>query len=297
MYKNAVYMLFFMYLCLRIMHTSINIGGKLLTLDEPIVMGIVNVTPDSFYESCKNITECNVLAYAARALQEGATILDIGGYSTRPHAAEVSLEDEWQRVAGALRWIRRTFPNAIISIDTFRSEIARRAVTEYGVQIVNDISGGAADEKMFQTVADLQVPYILMHMRGTPQTMQSQTNYTHLLAEIIDYFQQKVNQLHRLGVRDIMLDPGFGFAKTLEQNYELLHKLHYLQILDLPLLVGISRKSMVYKALDINANEALNGTTALHILALQQGAKILRVHDVREAHEAIQLYQKTIQTN
>ncbi len=279
------------------MQSMMNIGGKLLSLDEPIVMGIINVTPDSFYESCKNITECNVLTYAARALQEGATILDIGGYSTRPNAPEVTLEEEWKRINNTLSWIRRTFPDAILSIDTFRAEIARRAVTEYDVQIINDISGGTADEKMFQTVADLHVPYILTHMRGTPQTMQNQTDYAHLLAEIIDFFQQKVNHLHRLGVQDIILDPGFGFAKTLDQNYELLRKMHYLHTLNLPILVGVSRKSMIYKTLGISAEDALNGTTALHMLALQQGAKILRVHDVKAAQEAIQLYQKTIQTN
>ncbi len=279
------------------MWKSVNIGGKLLSIDEPIVMGIVNVTPDSFYESCKHITECNVLAYAGRALQEGAKILDIGGYSSRPNAAEVTTEEEWKRVGSALRWIRGAFPEAILSIDTFRAEIARRAVEEYGVQIVNDISGGEVDERMFETVADLQVPYILMHMRGTPQTMQEETDYTHLMAEIIDYFQQKVNRLHQMGVRDVMLDPGFGFAKTIDQNYELLHKMHYLQTFGLPLLVGVSRKSMIYKALGIDSEDALNGTTALHILALQQGAKILRVHDVRAAVEAIQLYQRTTRTN
>ncbi|MCM1034347.1 MAG: dihydropteroate synthase [Paludibacter sp.] len=270
---------------------SLNLNGKLLSLEHPIVMGIINITPDSFYDSCKSLTEQEVTDYAAKALEEGATLLDIGGYSSRPNAQEVSMEEEWRRVDMAAGWIRKHFPDAILSVDTFRAEIAHRAACSHGVQIINDISGGELDKDMFRTIAQEHTAYILMHMRGTPQTMQQHTDYTCLTAEIIDYFQQKIATLHQLGVADIVIDPGFGFAKTSEQNYELLRKLSYLTILECPILAGISRKSMIYKALHCSPQEALNGTTALHMLALQNGANILRVHDVKAAVEAITLYQ------
>ncbi len=253
-------------------------------------MAIINLTPDSFYHSCEqDITR--VLREAEKAQQEGATILDIGAYSSRPNAVEVSAEEEWHRLQAPLEAIRKHFPSAILSLDTFRAEIAKKAVEAYGVQIINDISAGEADPAMFQIVADLQVIYSMMHMRGTPQTMQTLTDYKDMMAQIIHYFQTKVDTLHRLGVKDIIIDPGFGFAKTTEQNFELLQKLHYLHTLNLPILVGLSRKSMIYKSLNITPDEALNGTTALHMLALTQEANILRVHDVQEAVQAIKLYE------
>lgn len=268
-----------------------NLQGKAWVFNEPAVMAIINVTPDSFYGSSRSETESQVLAAAELALAQGAAILDIGGYSSRPDAENVPEQEEWERLRRGLGWIRREFPQAIISVDTFRSEVARRAVLDYGVQIINDISGGELDEQMFSVVAQVRAAYVLMHMRGTPKTMQGLTNYENLLSEMIHYFEERINNLHLLGVRDIILDPGFGFAKTLEQNYELLRKLSYLRIFNLPILAGLSRKSMIYKPLGCNPAEALNGTTALNMLALQQGAAFLRVHDVKPAVEAIRLYQ------
>ncbi len=254
------------------------------------VMAIINLTPDSFYQSCdKNISK--VMRTAEKALKDGANILDVGAYSSRPNAAEVDMEEEWKRLQKTLNSLRKNFPEAILSVDTFRAEIAKRAVQEANVQIINDISAGEADNEMFQTIANLQVAYIMMHMRGTPQTMQKLTAYENMMQQIIDYFQRKINTLHQLGVTDIVLDPGFGFAKTIEQNFELLRKMHYLQRFEMPLLVGVSRKSMIYKPLNTKPEEAMNGTTALHTLALAQGANILRVHDVKEAVETIQLYE------
>lgn len=271
---------------------SLNLNGTILSLETPVVMGIINSTPDSFYNGCRGETEKEIIACAEKALQEGAAILDIGGYSSRPNAASVPTEEEWQRVDIALRGIRKEFPYAILSVDTFRAEIARRAVLQHGVQIINDISGGESDPNMFRTVAKLHTAYILMHMQGTPQTMQQHTMYNNLMADIIDYFQCKTATMRQMGITDIIIDPGFGFAKRLQQNYALLRKLPYLQILNLPLLVGISRKSMIYKPLQNTPQEALNGTTALHILALQGGANILRAHDVKAAKEAITLYKQ-----
>ncbi len=271
------------------MHT-LHINGQIFALKAPCVMAIINLTPDSFYRSCGQDV-AQVLQQVEKALQEGAQIIDLGAYSSRPNAVEVSADDEWNRLQPALQAIRQRFPNIILSVDTFRAEIARKAVADYGVQIINDISAGEADPAMFQTIADLQVIYCMMHMRGTPQTMQTLTDYDNLLSQIIHYFQVKIDTLHRLGVKDIIIDPGFGFAKTTEQNYELLRNLHYLHTLNLPILVGLSRKSMVYKPLSITPQDALNGTTVLHTLALTQGANILRVHDVKEAVEAIKLYE------
>lgn len=271
---------------------SLNLNGTILSLETPVVMGIINSTPDSFYNGCRGETEKEIIACAEKALQEGAAILDIGGYSSRPNATHVSAEEEWRRADMALRGIRKEFPHAILSIDTFRAEIARRAVLQHGVQIINDISGGESDPDMFRTIAELRTVYILMHMQGTPQTMQQHTTYNNLMADIIDYFQCKTATMRQMGITDIIIDPGFGFAKRLQQNYALLRKLPYLQILNLPLLVGISRKSMIYKPLQNTPQEALNGTTALHILALQGGANILRAHDVKSAKEAITLYKQ-----
>lgn len=268
-----------------------NLQGRAVTFDEPAVMAIINITPDSFYDSSCVSTEPQILSCAARALEQGAAILDIGGYSSRPDAADVPEEEEWHRLQKALACIRREFPQVVLSVDTFRSSVARRAVEEYGVQIINDISGGELDKDMFRTVAEVRAAYVLMHMRGTPKTMQSLVHYDNLLSEVVHYFEQRINKLHALGVSDIILDPGFGFAKTVEQNYELLRKMSSLRLFELPLLAGLSRKSMIYKPLGCTPAEALNGTTALNMLALEQGAAFLRVHDVKPAMETIRLYQ------
>jgi len=271
--------------------TRINIGKEIWEFSTPQIMAIINITPDSFAVSCKSMSEKEVLECAEKALSEGASILDLGGYSTRPGAEEVSAEEEWHRIDMAAGWIRKEWPDALLSIDTFRADVARKAVEKHGANIINDISGGDIDPDMFATVAELGTPYILTHMRGTPQTMQQLTQYDHFMQEIVDFFQKKTDQLHRMGVKDIILDPGFGFAKTREQNFELLRKMRYLEALNLPILAGISRKSMIYKTLDITPSEALNGTTALHMAALIEGASILRVHDVKEAKQTITLYQ------
>ncbi len=271
------------------MHT-LNVNSRILPITSPQVMAIINLTPDSFYHTCgQDVSQ--VLQAAEKALGDGADILDIGAYSSRQNAKEISVEEEWKRLIQPLQAIRQHFPNAILSLDTFRAEIAQRAVKDYGVQIINDIAAGEADPNMHQTIADLHVPYIMMHMQGTPQNMQNCTQYDNLMQTIMHYFQTKVDKLHQMGIKDIILDPGFGFAKNTKQNFEILQKLHYLNILGLPILVGVSRKSMIYKTLNITPEEALNGTTAIHMLALNQGANILRVHDVQQAVETIQLYK------
>lgn len=275
---------------------TVNIQGKLLDLSTPQVMGILNVTPDSFYADSRKQTEEAISERANQILAEGGSIIDLGAYSSRPGAADVSTEEEMERLARALRTIRSEHPGAIVSIDTFRAEVAERCVVEYGADIINDISGGEMDDRMFDTVARLNIPYILMHMKGTPQTMQQNPQYEDVTSEVMQYFGRKVDQLHDMGVNDIILDPGYGFAKTLDQNYELFHNQHILQELNLPILVGISRKSMIYKLLGTTPQEALNGTTVLHTLALQQGANILRVHDVREAVETIKIVNKCYST-
>lgn len=275
---------------------TVNIQGKLLDLSTPQVMGILNVTPDSFYADSRKQTEEAISERANQILAEGGSIIDLGAYSSRPGAADVSTEEEMERLARALRIIRSEHPGAIVSIDTFRAEVAERCVVEYGADIINDISGGEMDDRMFNTVARLNIPYILMHMKGTPQTMQQNPQYEDVTSEVMQYFGRKVDQLHDMGVNDIILDPGYGFAKTLDQNYELFRNQHILQELNLPILVGISRKSMIYKLLGTTPQEALNGTTVLHTLALQQGANILRVHDVREAVETIKIVNKCYST-
>ena len=255
-------------------------------------MGIINVTPDSFYSTSRIAGEQELRTRIDTLLREGASIADLGAYSSRPGAEEVSAQEEMRRLAPALRILRDEYPALPVSVDTFRADVARWAVQEYGVAMINDISGGALDPQMYPTIAELQVPYILMHMRGTPQTMGEQTDYQDLILDLIDYFIQRVGQLTELGVHDIVLDPGFGFSKTLEQNYELLARMSDLgTVLPQPLLVGISRKSMIYRLLDQTPEEALNGTSILHAFALERGAKILRVHDVAPAVEAIHLYE------
>lgn len=268
---------------------TLNMKGRLVSLSTPLVMGILNVTPDSFYAGSRKQTEAAVEERIQTILNEGGAIIDIGGYSSRPDAAEVSPEEEMNRLAFALQILNRHYPEALVSVDTFRADVARRCVEDYGVAMINDISGGELDPAMFTTVADLHVPYILMHMRGTPQTMQQHTDYADLTGDIMHYFSEKVQQLHLLGVNDIILDPGFGFSKTLEQNYELMRHLAEFSLFGLPLLVGISRKSMIYKLLGSTPADSLNGTTVLNTYALLQGADILRVHDVRAAVEAVRI--------
>lgn len=255
-------------------------------------MGIINVTPDSFYSTSRIAGEQELRTRIDTLLREGASIADLGAYSSRPGAEEVSAQEEMRRLAPALRILRDEYPALPVSVDTFRADVARWAVQEYGVAMINDISGGALDPQMYSTIAELQVPYILMHMRGTPQTMGELTDYQDLILDLIDYFIQRVGQLTELGVHDIVLDPGFGFSKTLEQNYELLARMSDLgTVLPQPLLVGISRKSLIYRLLGQTPEEALNGTSILHAFALERGAKILRVHDVAPAVEAIHLYE------
>ncbi|MEM1328649.1 MAG: dihydropteroate synthase [Bacteroidota bacterium] len=269
---------------------TLNCKGRLLSLEQPIVMGILNVTPDSFYDGGRLGNIEAVLRQAEQMLAEGASILDLGGMSSRPGAEVISVEEELQRVIVPIEAIQQRFPNAIISIDTVHARVAREAVA-VGASLVNDISAGRLDEAMYTTVADLQVPYILMHMQGRPETMQDAPTYDDPVEEVLDFFIQEVGKLKALGVKDIVLDPGFGFGKRLEHNYLLLKKMHVFQILECPVLAGISRKSMIYKYLDLTPETALNGTTALHMIALQQGTSILRVHDVAAAVECIKLWQ------
>lgn len=255
-------------------------------------MGILNVTPDSFFMRSRFRTDKTLLQQVEQFIKEGATIIDIGGYSTRPQAAPVSTDEEMKRISDALEIICKKFPDIPISVDTFRSPVARMAVDQFGVAMINDISGGTLDPMMFETVADLDVAYVLMHTRGTPQHMQSNTDYEDVVSEVLQFLQKKVAQLHLLGVNDVVIDPGFGFAKTMDQNYELLSKLSYFKEINVPILAGVSRKSMIYKLLGADPEGALNGTTAVNMLALIEGASILRVHDVKEAVEAIKIYNE-----
>ena len=271
---------------------SLNVNGRLLDLSTPQVMGILNVTPDSFYAGSRSRTEAEIAARACQILDEGASIIDIGAYSSRSNAEHISPEEEMQRLRTGLEILNRNHPDAIISVDTFRAEVARQCVEEYGAAIINDISAGEMDEQMFPTVARLNVPYIMMHMQGTPQNMQKEPHHENLLKEVFMYFARKVRQLRDLGMKDIILDPGFGFGKTLEHNYELMAHLEEFGIFELPLLVGVSRKSMIYRLFGATPQEALNGTTVLDTVALMKGADILRVHDVREAVEAVRLIEK-----
>ena len=270
----------------------LNLKGKLYDLRTPIVMGIVNVTPDSFFSLSRFKSDLALLQRVENFLSEGATIIDIGGCSTRPGSDQVSMEEEMRLIAETLEVVCKKFPEAVISIDTYRSPVARMAVQQYGVAMINDISGGNIDLQMFETIASLKVAYVLMHMRGTPKDMQEYTDYQDMVAEIVQYLSKKLAQLRLLGVHDVVIDPGFGFSKTLEQNYELMRKLNYFKMIDAPMLVGISRKSMIYKLLEIVPEQALNGTTALNVLALMGGASILRVHDVKEAMECVTLFNK-----
>ena len=270
----------------------INANGKLMDLSEPQVMGILNVTPDSFYAGSRGVTNGYILDRCQQILDEGASIIDIGAYSSRPNAQHISAEEEMSRLRTGLELIRKNHPEAIVSVDTFRADIARMCVEEYGVAIINDISAGNMDEQMFPTIARLGVPYIIMHMKGTPQNMQENPHYDHFLKEIFYYFSEKVQKLRDLGAKDIIIDPGFGFGKTIEHNYELMNHLEEFHLFELPILVGISRKSMIYKLLGSNPEEALNGTTALNTIALTKGAHILRVHDVKEAVECVKIVQK-----
>lgn len=274
------------------LNRTINIKGELFSLDRPVVMGILNVTPDSFFAGSRKRTEAEIAARIEEILAQGGDWIDIGGYSSRPDATPVTADEEMRRLELGLEILRHDYPSVPVSVDTFRADVARCCVEKYGVAMINDISAGELDPEMFRTVADLKVPYIMMHMRGTPQTKDSLTDYTNLMDEIMLYFAEKVRQLRLMGVSDLILDPGFGFSKTLEQNYELMAHLREFGIFDLPILVGISRKRMIYQLLGGSPEESLNGTTALHAYALLNGADILRVHDVKEAVEAVRIVQK-----
>ena len=269
----------------------INVNGSLLDLSQPRVMGILNVTPDSFYAGSRTQTEAEIVRRVRQIVSEGAAIIDIGAYSSRPNADNVSSREEMERLRMGLKILFEIQPDAVVSVDTFRADVARMCVEEYGVAIINDIAAGEMDANMFHTVAALNVPYIMMHMQGTPQSMQQHPHYDNLLKEVFLYFAHKVQQLRDLGVKDIILDPGFGFGKTMEHNYELLSHLEEFRIFELPLLVGVSRKSMIYRLLDITPQEALNGTTVLDTICLLKGADILRVHDVKEAVETVRIVQ------
>ena len=270
---------------------TINCKGRLVHLGHPVVMGILNVTPDSFFDGGKYASLDKTLEGAEKMLREGATFIDVGGMSSRPGSVEVCEDEELKRVLPAIEAIEKNFPEALISVDTFRATVAKAAVAA-GACMVNDISAGSMDENMYGVVATLGVPYVLMHIQGAPASMQSNPVYEDVVREVLDFLIKEVGSLRQLGVKDIIIDPGFGFGKTVGHNYKLLNDLHVFQILGLPVLAGISRKSMVCKVLKVSPENALNGTTALHIVALQQGARILRVHDVKEAMEVIQLYNQ-----
>lgn len=270
---------------------NINCNGNLIDLTTPKVMGILNVTPNSFYDGGKHKEINSIIHQVDKMLSEGADFIDIGAYSSKPSAEFVSEEEEINRLVPIVKSLVETFPNIVLSVDTFRAHVAKAAV-ENGVALVNDIAAGLLDDKMLETVAELKVPYIMMHMRGNPQTMQSLTDYNDIVKEMIFYFSERIQKARSFGISDIVIDPGFGFAKTLEQNYEVLHKLELFSMLELPLLAGVSRKSMIYKVLENSPQEALNGTSVLNTIALQKGAKILRVHDVKEAVECIKLVSK-----
>ena len=267
---------------------TIDCNSKLLDLSTPAIMGILNLTDDSFYDGGQHNSIKKALLQTEKMLDDGAKIIDIGAYSSRPKAKHISLDDEWQRLEKTLQIINKEFPKAILSVDTFRSEIARRSV-DNGADIINDISAGNLDLEMFDIVTDLNVPYIMMHMQGTPQTMQDNPHYNCIEKEVVNYLINKVKKLQQKGLSKIIIDPGFGFGKTLEHNYQLLNNLEELHTLELPILVGVSRKSMVYKVLETDAKNSLNGTTAIHTLCLSKGASILRVHDVKEAVECVKL--------
>ena len=268
---------------------TINCKGQLIDLSTPKIMGILNLTPDSFYDGGKYKSESDILTKVETMLNEGATFIDVGAYSSRPKAVHISEDEELKRIAPIVELLLNSFPEILLSIDTFRSQVAKTCV-ENGACIINDISAGKLDGNMLNTVANLRVPYIMMHMKGNPQTMQGLTQYDNLIKDILFYFSERINSARALGLIDVIVDPGFGFAKTITQNFELLNNLELFKILELPILVGLSRKSMIHKSLGITANEALNGTTVLNTIALQKGANILRVHDVKEAMECVRLF-------
>jgi dihydropteroate synthase len=269
----------------------INCKGELIDLSIPKVMGILNVTPNSFFDGGKYKNEDEIISQVDKMLSEGATFIDIGAYSSKPSAEFVSEKEEIERIVPVIELILKHFPEALLSIDTFRSEVAKASI-ESGAAIINDIAAGGLDDKMFDVIAEYNVPYIMMHMRGNPQTMQSLTQYDDIVKEMLFYFSEKVKKARTLGINDLILDPGFGFAKTTDQNYEVLQKMELFNLLELPVLAGVSRKSMIYKTLNITPNEALNATTVLNTIALTKGAKILRVHDVKEAVECVTLFNK-----
>lgn len=270
---------------------NINCKGKLIDLSTPKVMGILNITPDSFFDGGTYKDEADILNKVENMLKQNATFIDIGGYSSRPNADDVSETEELNRVIPIVKIILKHFPDTLISIDTFRSEVAKQSI-ETGAALVNDISAGKLDAKMLSTVGKLSVPYIMMHMKGNPKTMQQQTQYNDITKDVIAYFAERITAAHKQKINDIIIDPGFGFAKTIAQNFELLNTLKLLQLTDQPILAGVSRKSMIYKTLNSTAKEALNGTTALHMVALENGASILRAHDVKEAKECVTLYNQ-----
>lgn len=273
-------------------HLSIRIKGKLLQLHTPLVMAIINVTPDSFYTKSRVNLPNEISTAVCSSLHQGATIIDIGAYSSRANATDISEKEEINRLDVALSACRKEFPDSIISLDTFRASVAEFAIKEYQVDIINDISGGTLDKNMFDTIAKWNIPYVLTHIQGTPQTMQENPNYEHFIPEVLYYFSEKLDLLKQRGISDIIIDPGFGFGKTLEQNYALIAHFEVFHHFQLPIMVGISRKSMIQKVIHTSAEESLNGTTALHTLLIEKGAHILRVHDVKEATEVIALTEK-----
>jgi dihydropteroate synthase len=271
---------------------SLNCSGKLVDLSIPKVMGILNITPDSFYDGGRYDTEDKILLRITKMISEGADIVDIGGMSTRPGSNPVPEKEEIRRIVSAIKLIRKHFPEVIISVDTYRANVARIAVKDYSVNIINDISGGEMDRNMFETIADLSIPYIIMHMRGSPLVMQKQTNYNDILAEMIDYFSLRIDKLKSMGVNDLIIDPGFGFSKTIDQNFFILKNLNTFSLFELPLMTGVSRKSMIYRTLGTDSDGSLNGTIVLNTVALLNGADIIRVHDVQAAVQAITLLEK-----
>ncbi len=276
---------------------SLNIRGSLRQFTRPTVMGILNVTPDSFYDKSRALSDADIAARAAQLAAKGADFIDVGAYSTRPGCAEVSTEEEMDRLAYALPIVRQAAPNVILSVDTFRRVVARQAIELWGADMINDVTGGYSDPSMFELAADLHVPYVLTHMRGTPQNMQEYTDYEDVTRDVLSELGDRFQQLCLLGAADVIIDPGFGFSKTLEQNYRLLDQMQMLELFHRPLLVGLSRKSMATKLLNITPDEALNATTALNTIALQRGASILRVHDVAPARQAIEIFEKCKQPN
>lgn len=270
--------------------SQLNINGNFFSLEDPVVMGILNITPDSFYDGGKYYSADNASARILEMVDEGVDIVDIGAWSSRPGSKMISLEEELNRLLPVLEEIRSYHSDLIVSVDTYRSAVAKKVVDEYNVNIINDISAGTMDDEMFETIAGLQVPYIMMHMKGTPETMQEEPFYENMLREIVLFFSQKLDKLRLLGVNDIILDPGFGFGKTMDHNFELLSRLDEFKVFELPLLVGLSRKSMIYRTLETSQEDSLVGTVAANIIALQNGANILRVHDVKEAKECIRIF-------